>query len=141
VTVPWTALFDNFMAHKLTAEQMDQANMVLEEMGTDPDAIAFELVWRRHNKAPDQNTQILGEIAMAIADDVPKEICLTVDGVRWLRDRYRDGQKALRELEKIRTEKVLCKTCGADEANAISKARHYLSNAEMSHTRKPEEKL
>jgi len=46
------------------------------------------------DSVPDQNTQMLGEIAMAIADDVPKEICLTVDGVRWLRDKYRESQKA-----------------------------------------------
>lgn len=79
---------------------------------------------------PADHTQQLAEIAALVMDDAPKDICLTVDAVRWVRDRYRDGQKALRELEKIRTEKILCRTCGADEANAVSAARHILSNAE-----------
>lgn len=39
----------------------------------------------------DQNTQMLGEIAAIISDDVPKEICLTTDAVRWLRDAYRSA--------------------------------------------------
>lgn len=80
----------------------------------------------------DQNTQMLGEIAMAIADDVPREICLTVDGVRWLRDRYRAGQKALRELEKIRTEKLAARDLH-EEATAVSAARVCLSNDKLTH--------
>ena len=74
--------------------------------------------------------QQLGVIA-ALTDDAPKEICTTVDAVRWLRDRYRDGQKALRELDKIRTEKLAVREL-TDEATAVSAARVYLSN-EQSH--------
>lgn len=48
------------------------------------------------NFMSDQNTQMLGEIAALVADDVPKEICTTSDAVRWLRDQYR----ALRIAEK-----------------------------------------
>lgn len=35
--------------YKLTAEEMQEAEAVMEEMGNDPDAIAYELVWRRHH--------------------------------------------------------------------------------------------
>ena len=47
-----------------------------------------------------------------------------------MRSMERRMNLALTELEKIRTEKVLCGTCGADEANAVSKARHILSNSD-----------
>ena len=35
--------------YELTSEEMQEAEAVVEEMGSDPDAIAFELVWRRHH--------------------------------------------------------------------------------------------
>lgn len=81
------------------------------------------------------HTQQLGEIAGLVMDDAPKEICLTVDAVRWIRDRYRDSQKALRELEKIRTEKLAVGGFPAEASN-VSSARVILSNVDVEARRK-----
>ena len=44
------------------------------------------------NEMSDQTTQMLGEIAMMISDDVPRSegLCTTADSVRWLRDKLRE---------------------------------------------------
>jgi len=91
---------------------------------------------RERDEAADQVrrlSQILKEIAEFTAD-APKEICTTSEAARWLRDKYRNGEKALRELEKIRTEKLAARGL-ADEATAVSAARNILSNTEVSHSR------
>ena len=50
-------------------------------------------------KMHDLYKQMLGEIAMAINHDVPKDLCTTADAVRWLRD---DRRKLERELGEVR---------------------------------------
>lgn len=35
--------------YKLNADEMREVETVMEEMGNDPDSIAYELVWRRHH--------------------------------------------------------------------------------------------
>jgi hypothetical protein len=39
------------MKYKLDMDQMAEAEAVIEQITEDPDTIAFELVWRRHEMA------------------------------------------------------------------------------------------
>ena len=46
------------------------------------------------------NTQMLGEIAMMISDDVPRTegLCTTAESVRWLRDKLRETNSEVARL-------------------------------------------
>ena len=107
----------------------ERERLKIAEFNIEGHAYKVSELERERNDAADQVkrlSQILKEIAEFTAD-APKEICTTSEAARWLRDKYRNGEKALRELEKIRTEKLAARGL-ADEATAVSAARHILSN-------------
>jgi len=65
------------------------------------------------------------KICALITPHVPAEICTTAEGVAWLVGRHQLAQKALTELESIRTEKLAAKNLGW-EASLVSLARTFL---------------
>ena len=67
------------------------------------------------------------KICAMISPHTPRELCTTAEGVAWLVERFHAGQKALRKLEEIRTEKLAA--CGLTvEASAVSAARVILQS-------------
>lgn len=78
------------------------------------------------------NTQMLGEIAMMISDDVPRTegLCTTADSVRWLRDKLREIKRARDEAwAALRVATILAEglTARVGDANKL--------NAELSKER------
>lgn len=75
-----------------------------------------------------KNAELLYEIVMALGEmrwKIDGE-CTTIGTVKSLVERWNRSEMALRELERISTSAVACRTSGCEEATAISRARVLL---------------